>query len=168
LQPWKFFVIEDPARREALVAQSWGQRQVVDASHFVVFAVKHPLTAEHVRSHLERTSDLHGTPLEKLAGYEKVVVNFLDKPPYPHDLRAWSTRQVYLALGNFVTAAALLGIDTSPMEGLDPAGYDRVLGLEGTGFFTVAACAAGYRAASDRFAALPKVRFEKSEMLVRL
>lgn len=168
LQPWKFIVVSDPAIREALVAQSWGQRQVADASHLVVFAVKHPLTADDVRRHIVRTSEVQGTPLDKLAGFEKVVAGFLEKPPYPLDIQAWSTRQVYIALGNFMTAAALLGVDTCPMEGLDPAGYDKVLGLEGSGFFTVAACPAGFRADGDRHSALPKVRFEKHHMITRL
>lgn len=168
LQPWKFVVVDDPAIREALVAKSWGQRQVVDASHLVVFTVKHPLTADDVHRHIVRTSEVQGTPLEKLAGFEKVVAGFLEKPPYPLDLQAWSTRQVYLALGNFMTAAALLGVDTCPMEGLDPAGYDAVLGLEGSGYFTVAACPAGYRAETDKYSAAPKVRFEKHHMITRL
>jgi nitroreductase len=168
LQPWKFLVVEDPAKREALVAQSWGQRQVADASHLVVFTVKHPLTAEDVRRHMTRMSEVQGTTLESLAGYEKVIVGFLEKPPYPLDLKSWATRQVYIALGNFMTAAALLGIDTCPMEGLSPAGYDSVLGLEGSGYFTVAACPAGYRAETDRHAALPKVRYPKQEVIQRL
>lgn len=40
LQPWKFFVIRNPEIRSQLVAHSWGQTQVVDASHLVVFAIK--------------------------------------------------------------------------------------------------------------------------------
>ncbi len=56
-----------------------------------------------------------------------------------------------------MTSAALLGVDTCPMEGLDPAGYDKTLGLEGSGFWTVAACPAGYRAALDSYSANPKV-----------
>lgn len=167
LQPWKFIVITNQAVKDALVPQSWGQRQVADASHVVVFAVKHPLTAEDVRKHVVRTSEVQGTPLEKLAGFEKVVAGFLEKPPYPLEMKEWSSRQVYIALGNFMTSAALLGVDTCPMEGLDPAGYDKVLGLEGTGFYTVAACPAGYRAATDKYAALPKVRFAAETVIDR-
>jgi nitroreductase len=168
LQPWKFLVVEDRAKREALVEQSWGQRQVVDASHLVVFTVKHPVTADDVERHIGRTSEVQGTPLENLAGLQKVITGFLENPPYPLDLKAWATRQVYIALGNFMAAAALLGIDTCPMEGLNPSGYDRVLGLEGSGYFTVAACPAGYRDESDRYASLPKVRHPKSEIIRHL
>ena len=44
-----------------------------------------------------------------------------------------------------MTAAAMLGIDTCPMEGISAAAYDRILGLEGSGYATVVACALGYR-----------------------
>jgi nitroreductase len=141
---------------------------VADASHLVVFAVKSPLDATDVRRHIERTAEVHGTPVESLAGFEKVVAGFLGKPPYPLDLREWGSRQVYIALGNFMLAAALLGVDTCPMEGLDPAGYDEVLGLAGTGFFTVVACPAGYRAAEDASAGRAKVRFPREDVIVRV
>lgn len=168
LQPWKFLVITDQATKEKLVPLSWGQRQPADASHVVVFTVKDPIDAKDVRRHIERTAELHGTPLEKLAGYEKVVAGFIEKPPYPLDIRAWSTRQVYLALGNFMTAAALLGVDTCPMEGIDPAAYDDALGLTGTGYYTVAACPSGYRSGDDKSGLRPKVRYHAHEVIAHL
>ena len=79
--------------------------------------------------------------------------------------REWGVRQVYIALGNFMTSAAVLGVDTCPMEGISPADYDKVLGLEGTEFETVVACAAGYRAADDKYATLSKVRYAASEVI---
>jgi nitroreductase len=78
------------------------------------------------------------------------------------------SRQAYIALGEFMTAAALLGVDTCPMEGLEPAGYDGILGLSGQGYGTVCACAAGYRAPDDKYASLPKVRFKPDDVLVHL
>ena len=82
-------------------------------------------------------------------------------------VREWATRQVYIALGNFMTCCATLGVDTCPMEGIVPAEYDKLLGLEGGDFTTVVACAAGYRAAGDKYASLPKVRFSASEVIQR-
>lgn len=158
LQPWRFLVVTNQAKKEELVPLSWGQRQVADASHTVVFLVKHPLTREDVRRHVERTAEVRGVHVDTLAGLEKMVSGFIEKPPYPLNIREWCTRQVYIALGTFMSAAAMLGVDTCPMEGIDPAGYDRVLGLEGSGYFTVAACPAGYRAEGDKYASLPKVR----------
>ena len=149
LQPWRFYVITDEAIKGKLVPLSWGQRQLVDASHVVVFAVRHPISPADVRHYIERTVVVRGRDAEDLAGFEKVINDFLENPPYALDIKAWSSRQVYIALGSFMTSAALLGVDTCPMEGLDPAGYDQALGLEGSGFWTVAACPAGYRAEQD-------------------
>ncbi|MEM9093046.1 MAG: hypothetical protein AAGC93_30500 [Cyanobacteria bacterium P01_F01_bin.53] len=64
-----------------------------------------------------------------------------------------------------MTSAAVLGIDACPMEGIEPAGYDKVLSLQEHGFATVVACAAGYRAADDKYADLAKVRYPKAEMI---
>ncbi len=168
LQPWKFIVVEDAAKRAELVGKSWGQGQVVEASHLVIFAVKSPLDATDVRRHIERTAEVQGTPVEALAGFEKVVAGFLEKPPYPLEMREWASRQVYIALGNFMLSAAMMGVDTCPMEGLDPAAYDEILGLTGTGFFTVAACPAGYRAADDASAGRAKVRFPREDVIARV
>ena len=165
LQPWKFLVVTDQAVKDSLVPFSWGQRQVADASHLVVFAVKHPITAADVRRHLERTAEVQGIPAETLAGFEKVVLGFVENPQL--DVRGWSSRQVYIALGNFMTAAALLGLDTCPMEGIDPAAYDKALGLEGTGYFTGVACPTGFRAADDSSAGRAKVRFPAADLVIR-
>lgn len=168
LQPWKFIIVTDQAVKDSLVPLSWGQRQIADASHVVVFAVKHPVTAQDVHRHLERTAEVQGTSIEQLAALEKMIAGFIEKPPYDVDLRSWATRQVYIALGGFMMAAALLGVDTCPMEGIDPAGYDAALGLEGTGYFTAVACPAGYRAESDHTARRAKVRFPREQVIVRV
>jgi len=165
LQPWKFLVVNRPEIREALVAQSWNQRQVIDASHLVIFTVKSPFTSDDVREHTARSAEVRGIDVSELAGMEKMVAGFVEKPPYPLDIKEWCSRQVYLALGSFMTTAALLGIDTCPMEGINPSGYDEVLGLTGTGYFTLAACPAGYRAPTDKYATTPKVRYAKERVL---
>ena len=64
-----------------------------------------------------------------------------------------------------MTSAAVLGIDTCPMEGIEPANYDEILGLNGTSYGTVVTCAAGYRAADDKYATLAKVRFPAAEVI---
>lgn len=168
LQPWKFLVITDQSTKDALVPLSWGQRQLADASHVVVFAVKHPLTPEDIHRHVARMAEVQALPIENLAGFEKVVAGFVENPPFGLEIRSWSTRQVYIALGQFMAAAALLGVDTCPMEGLDPAAYDKVLGLEGSGYFTAVACPAGYRADADKSAARAKVRFPKDHILTHI
>ena len=67
-----------------------------------------------------------------------------------------------------MTCAALLGIDTCPMEGIEPDNYDKILGLPAQGLKTVVACAAGYRAADDKYGQLKKVRYPLDEIVSRI
>lgn len=168
LQPWKFIVITRQETKEALVPHSWGQRQVADASHVVIFTVKFPFDANDVHEHILRTAEVQGVDASSLEKFEKVVAGFVTNPPYPLDIKAWNSRQVYLALGSFMTTAALLGIDTCPMEGINPAGYDEVLGLKDSGYYTLAACPAGYRAETDKYATTPKVRYLKERVITHI
>jgi len=62
----------------------------------------------------------------------------------------------------------VLGVDACPMEGLNPAEYDRVLGLTGGDYATVVACALGYRAASDKYSNLAKVRYETADLVAKV
>jgi hypothetical protein len=54
------------------------------------------------------------------------------------------------------------------MEGIDPVKYDEALGLEGTGYATKVACAAGYRSTADKYASLPKFRYSQAELIQRI
>ena len=159
LQPWKFWVLTDRPQRESLLEHSWGQRQVVDASHLVVFAIKTDVGAAEVDRYIERMAEVRATPAENLAGFANMVKGFIAEPPYPLEMNAWATRQVYVALGQFMTCAAMLGIDTCPMEGFLPDKYDEALGLAEQGYHAVVLCPAGYRAADDKYATMPKVRY---------
>ncbi|MFQ3680430.1 MAG: NAD(P)H-dependent oxidoreductase [Pseudanabaenaceae cyanobacterium] len=166
LQPWKFFVIRDRALKEKLLPHSWNQQQVVDASHVVVLARKAEVGTAEADAYLEDMARTRGVSLEQLAGFGKMLKGFLAQPPM--DLGEWSTRQVYIALGQFMTAAALLGVDTCPMEGFLPDKYDEVLGLPALGYRSVLVCPAGYRAADDPYASMPKVRFPAAQVLAYL
>lgn len=165
LQPWKFIVVTNQEVKEQLVKASWNQRQPVDCSHHVVFAVKNNLTEADVDRFLDRQVEIRGGSKEALAGYRGVIVGFAGRAKQEGWIKEWAIRQAYIAIGNFMTGAAVLGVDTCPMEGIAPTEYDKVLGLEGTDYSTVVACAAGYRAESDKYAAAPKVRFPASEVI---
>ena len=165
LQPWRFIVVENPGTRATLRAAAWNQPQITDASHLVVFAAKLDLPQAHIDRFLARTAEVRKTDIAKLDGYRKMILGFTSNPQLPK--LAWNSRQVYLALGFFMFAAATQGIDTCPLEGIDPPKFDEVLGLQAEGFNTVVACAAGYRAADDKSqpSTSPKVRFEASEIV---
>jgi nitroreductase len=164
LQPWKFIVVRNTEVRSQLLPHSWGQAQV-DASHLVVFAIKKDLDAAYVDRYLERMAEVQQVPVENLQKFGGVVKGFMENPPYPLDINEWSTRQVYIALGQFMTTAAILGIDTCPMEGLIPSKFDEVLALPAQGYKTAVACPAGYRAADDLSAQRPKIRFKTEDVV---
>lgn len=168
LQPYRFVVVSDPAIREQLVPLSWWQRQAADASHYVVFAAKTSVDEADVDHYIERMAEVRGVPIEKLAPFRGMLVDDIVKGPRSKWQHEWATRQAYIALGNFLTAAALLGIDACPMEGIDQVKYDEILGLPARGYQTIVAAAAGYRAATDKAAALAKVRFTTEELFVRI
>ena len=165
LQPWKFIVITDAAVKQQLVPVSWHQKQPAEASHHVVFAARRVLGEKDVDHLIERTIATRGGTAESLKAYRDIMAGFAGKAAKEGWLREWAVRQVYIALGNFMTSAARLGVDTCPMEGISPADYDKILGLEGTEFETVVACAAGYRAGDDKYATAPKVRYPASEII---
>lgn len=167
LQPWQFLVVENAGLREKLRAASWGQGQVTDASHLVVFTVRTDLGEEDVSRWMDRLSEVQSTPPEALAPLRSVINGFIE-PMSADARRAWNTRQIYIALGQFMAAAAVLGIDTCPLEGINPEGYDQVLGLAGSGYATVVGCAIGYRAGDDRHATLPKARFAREAVIRHL
>lgn len=165
LQPWKFVVVRDRQVREQLVKGSWGQRQVADASHLVVFAIKSDFGEAEIDSHLNRIAAVRSTPLESLTGYREVMMGHLIQSRDEVARKNWATNQTYIALGNFLTSAALLGVDACPLEGIEPAKYDTILNLESQGLTTVVAAAAGYRHPDDKYATAQKVRFPKPEVL---
>jgi nitroreductase len=167
-QPYKFVVLTDAATREKLVPLSWNQRQPADCSHYVVFAAREKNTEADVDRYMALIAATRGVPVESQAGFKKMLMADIVNGHRGAIAHEWATRQAYIALGNFMTAAALIGVDTCPMEGIDPAQYDEVLGLPAQGFRTVVACAAGYRAAGDKYATLPKVRFPAEELILHI
>jgi len=168
LQPWKFWVITNQKLKEELKPLSWNQAQVADCSHYVVFSIKKNLTVDGVDRFVERTAEVRGTTTESMTAYRNIMVGDVIDGSRSLIVNEWATRQAYIALGNFMTSAALLGVDTCPMEGIEPANYDRLLGLSSKGYATVVACAAGYRAEDDKYAELAKVRFPMSEVIETL
>jgi nitroreductase len=164
LQPWKFLIITDAATKQKLVPVSWNQPQLADCSHVVVFAIRKHLHRDHVERFIARLAEVRGVPASALENYRQMIVRDIIDGPRSLIVNEWSARQCYIALGNFMTCAALLGVDTCPLEGIEPARYDEILGLPARGLATVVACAAGYRAATDPYAALPKVRFRPEDI----
>ncbi|MBC7429949.1 MAG: NAD(P)H-dependent oxidoreductase [Bacteriovorax sp.] len=166
LQPWKFIIVESKELKEKLQTASWNQAQVTDCSHHVVFVIKEKMDEEHITKFIEQTAKIRGQDVSTLEGYKKMMIGDLVKGPRSEVISEWAARQAYIALGNFMTAAATLGVDTCPFEGIEPQKYDDILGLTGTGWKTVCACPAGYRAVDDKYAEALKVRFDAKDLII--
>jgi nitroreductase len=153
LQPWRFIIVRDPQLRLTLKPLTTDQPQLTDCSHFVVFARKNVLSEADVEKLVDRTTAVRGLPRGGTQGYHDTTTGDVASSPHSRWVQEWTARQAYIALGNLMTAAALLGVDACPMEGLDPDCYDEVLGLASKGYATVCACALGYRATDNPCAA---------------
>jgi nitroreductase len=167
LQPWKFFVVNDPAIRAQLLPFSWGQKQIVDASHLIVFAVKMNVGPADAERLVKYSAAVRGIPVEALKTYQDMMTGSLTRTP-PNEVEIWMSRQVFIALGFFLSAAALLGVDACPMEGFQPEKYDEVLGLSAKGYKSVVVATAGYRDSADNYAGLKKVRYPIEEVIERI
>lgn len=168
LQPWKFLVVENPDLRQKLQEVSWNQSQVTEASHFVVFLSRDQVTEQTIAEYIEDMAQTRGVNREALKGFETMLINNIVKGKSGADLLHWTQRQAYIAMGFLLETAALLKIDSVPMEGLDPAAYDKLLNLEGTGWRSVAAVALGYRHAEDKLQFAKKVRFPTEKIVQKV
>jgi len=167
IQPYKVFVIEDPAVRESLKPAAYNQAPITDASHVLVFAYKKTITDADVDSFIDRIAEVRGQTRESLDGLETSVRSAMRNAVESGHVATWSSRQPYIALGFLLETAALLGIDATPMEGFDPEKVNEVLGL--TDHSAVVIATIGYRdLENDWLANLPKVRKPKGELIKRI
>ena len=166
LQPWKFFVINSPEIKDQLPTISWNQSQPRDCSHLVVMVARKTLDEAYVDKFLHKVATDRGIALASLDGYKQAMLGFLKNTEGKH--LAWSSNQCYIALGQLMASAAVLGIDACPMEGIVASEYDNVLGLVGSEYTTVVCCALGYRHADDKYAHAIKVRFHATDVVHHL
>jgi nitroreductase len=167
LQPWKFVVVADPEVRKKLHEVSWKQAQILDASHLVVFAAKNPPTPADVEEYVTRIAQVRSATVESLNEHKQRMLGSLSRMDAAQ-AHQWATRQTYIALGFFLSAAALMGVDACPMEGFQPEKYDEILGLKVRGLGAVVLAAAGYRSTEDKNAEFAKVRFEPKDVVIRV
>jgi nitroreductase len=165
LQPWKFIVITDAKLKAQLLPYAWNQTQVTACSHFVIFASKTTLDHDYIDEHFECASKVRGVPVEKMKGFRDMIVKDLVHGARSGVVEEWASRQAYIALGQFMLACALLRVDACPMEGFEPAEFDKILGLTQRGLTATVCCAAGYRNDSDKYATAPKVRFPAEKIV---
>ena len=165
LQPLKLMVVHNKELQENLVAHSYYQQQVAQASHVLILCIETDISETYIRNYFNLIKEVRNTSDEILNPFRDTLITTFSKMT-AEEKKAWATKQAYLALGNLLTVCALENIDSCPMEGFVPSKYDELLGLKDTNLTSVLVLPVGYRAADDLFATLPKVRKPLKDMIL--
>ncbi len=165
LQPIKMVVVHNKTIQEQLVRFSYHQRQVAQASHVLVLCIETKIDRGYIADYFNRVQKIRGTSDAILEPY-KVAMEQDFTQMESAEIKAWATRQAYLALGNLLTICAVEKIDSCPMEGFSAEGYDSLLELDKMGLTSVLVLPVGYRAADDMFSGFKKVRRHLDESVI--
>ena len=164
LQPYEFIVIKNKDLQEKLVEVSFGQRQVVDASHLIVIAAKTEVDDAYIDAYIANIAKIREQKIQELEGYSQMMKGAVGSKPQSEQL-IWAQKQCYIALGSLLIAAADAKIDACPMEGFDPEAYNEILGLDKEGLHATLVVPLGYRAITDGYQHLAKVRKPLGDMV---
>jgi nitroreductase len=163
LQPYKVLIIENEEIRKQLQPASWGQSQITDASHLLVFASETNVDAEYITRFAENMAKTRNIPFDSVKGYAEFMIGNIASLT-PEKQIIWAQKQAYLALGNLLNAAAELKIDVTPMEGFLPEQYNEILGLKEKGLHATLVATIGYRHEEDETQHYAKVRKPITEL----
>jgi nitroreductase len=163
LQPFKVLIVKDKTIREKMKSVCYNQPQITESALMLVFAVWKDGYEEKTEEFIQLIADTRKQTIESLAEFKNRIFGFLPKV----DKVAWATRQAYIAFGFGLAAAAMLKVDSTPMEGFISDELDKVLGLEKLGLKSVVIMAIGNRdEAKDYLVSLPKVRKPKEDFFI--
>jgi len=167
LQPYKVFIIENPEIRAKIQPVVWGQTQIVDVSHLVVFANITNFSDTEIDAYIKNLSETRGIPVESVQGYSDFMKSKITTLPV-EERNNWTAKQTYLALGNLLNAAAEMKIDVTPMEGFEPAAVNEILGFDKLGLNASLLATIGYRHEDDATQHYAKVRKSNEELFINL
>jgi nitroreductase len=158
MQPYEVFVVTNPELREQIKPNAWGQGQITDASHLLVFAAWDDYTPERINQAFDLVNEVRGFKNEGWEAYRQQVL--ATYPPRGAEVNfQHAARQAYIGLGTALLAAAEEQVDATPMEGFTPEKVDEILGLRAKGLRSVLLLPLGYRQAEgDWLVNLKKVR----------
>lgn len=168
LQPYEVIVVTNPAVREQIKPHAWNQEQVTDCSHLLVFAAWDNYTAERINNMFDLTNEARGFKNEGWENYRNMLLGSYPKRDAEINFQH-AARQAYIGLGSALIAAAYEEVDSTPMEGFDPAKVDEILQLRERGLRSVVILPLGYRASEgDWLAKLKKVRRSRDEFVTEV
>lgn len=166
--PYSILVIKDKAIREKMLPYSYNQPQIVESDAVVVFAAWTNFNEAQVDKFMSEIAAKRNVPLESLNGFAANIKGKINNSTQ-EELLIWAEKQVYIALGFGLTAAALEEVDSTPMEGFIPAQIDEVLGLKEKGLTSVCMLALGYRdAEKDFLSKAAKIRRASDELFIHI
>lgn len=167
LQPYKILIVENPELRAQIQPAAWGQSQIIEASHLIIFANMINLGEAEIDNYIANIAETRGIPAENIQGYgdfmKSKIITLSE-----NDKNNWTSKQTYLALGNLLNAAAELKIDATPMEGFEPEKVNAILGLNEKGLNASLIATIGYRHEEDATQHNKKVRKSKEELFINL
>jgi nitroreductase len=167
LQLYKVIFVENTDLRAKLQPAAWGQSQIVDASHLIIFANQTNIGDTEIDSYLKNISETRSLPIEALSGYGDFMKGAIN--PLTEDAKnVWTSKQTYLALANLLNAAAELKIDVTPMEGFDPKQFNEILGLDKLNLNSAVIAAIGYRHEDDDTQHYKKVRKSNEDLFITI
>ncbi|GIZ08610.1 NAD(P)H-dependent oxidoreductase [Flavobacterium sp. UMI-01] len=167
LQPYQVIIIENPELRAKIQPVAWGQSQIVDASHLIVFANFTDINETTIDAYFDNISKTRNLPLEALQGYADFMKSKI-LTLSSEEKNIWTSKQTYLAMGNLLNAAAEKQIDVTPMEGFDPKAVNEILGLNALGLNASLIATIGYRHTEDDTQHYKKVRKSQEELFITL
>ncbi|AXT62662.1 NAD(P)H-dependent oxidoreductase [Aquimarina sp. AD10] len=157
LQLFKVLIINDKTVREKLKPVSWGQSQITDASHLMVFCNYNKVTDDDVETYINLKAEVQDLPISSLEGAADFMKAKM-KEKSAEEKISWTARQTYIALSNALNACAELKLDSTPIEGFDPEAYSELLKLKEKGLSASVVMAIGYRSEDDATQHAKKVR----------
>jgi len=158
LQPFKVFEITSKDVRNNLQEACYNQPQIVEADMVLVFASFTEMTNEYIESHIQNTATTRKQELTDLDAFKKGIQGFVSKLS-KEELKYWTSKQTYIALGMAMAECARIGIDSTPMEGFNAEKVNEILGLNEQKLQCSVILTVGKRNEEEDFLAkLPKIR----------
>jgi nitroreductase/dihydropteridine reductase len=168
LQPYEVLVVTNPALREQIKPHAWNQSQITDSSHLLVFAAWDNYTAERINQMFDLTNEIRGFKNEGWENYRAMLLSTYPQRDAETNFQH-AARQAYIGLGSALIAAAELKVDSTPIEGFDPAKVDEILNLKQKGLRSVVLMPLGYRAEEgDWLVNLTKVRRSREQFVTEI
>ncbi len=150
MQPFKMVVVKNKQIKKTLLDSSYGQTNIADSSHLIVFAARTDLDESFVDNYVEHIAEQRKVSVESLASFKKMLLNYLNNKN-EEALLKWASDQIYIALGTFLIACASEQIDACPIGGFIPKQYDEILNLSELNLKSVVVAAIGFRHEVDNY-----------------